>query len=98
MPKCHVEVGGEGEDLAAAALLLLVPVHYTGPAENREEGENELGLHNRARARQRVGGAKIRLGGEIRMQSGPKERMTLWVARGQFQEAFLPLKVEHIMH
>ena len=79
MPKCHVEVGGEGEDLAAAALLL-VPVHYTGPAENREEGENELELHNRARARQRVGGAKIRLEREIRMQSGPKERMTLWVA------------------
>ena len=45
MPKCHVEVGGEGEDLAAA---VVVPVHYTGPAENREEGENELGLHNRA--------------------------------------------------
>ena len=72
MPKCHVEVGGEGEDLADAALLL-VPVHYTGPAENREEGENELELHNQARARQRVGGAKIRLEREIRMQSGPKE-------------------------
>ena len=51
MPKCHVEVGGEGEDLAAA---VVVPVHYTGLAENREEGENELELHNRARARQRV--------------------------------------------
>ena len=37
--------GRGGEDLAAA---VVVPVHYTGPAENREEGENELGLHNRA--------------------------------------------------
>ena len=38
MPKCHVEVEcGEGNELATA----LVPLHYTGPAENREEKMNE---------------------------------------------------------
>ena len=94
MPKCHVEVGGEGEDLAAAELLLLVPVHYTGPAENREEGENELELHNRARARQRVGEPKYDWKGKLGCKAGQRG-MTLWVARRQFQVAFfLPIKVE----
>lgn len=36
LPKCRVEVeGGEAEEEELAAAL--APVHYTGPAENREE-------------------------------------------------------------
>ena len=79
MPKCHVEVGGEGEDLAAA---VVVPVHYTGPAENREEGENELELHNRASESSSTSESeepKYDWKGKLGYKAGQR-RMTLWVA------------------
>ena len=42
-------------------------------------------LHNRARARQRVGRAKIRLGREIRMQGrAGKDDVVQWVVKKQF--------------